>query len=194
MSATNDSPLLSRAVRIQAAGLLVALITAGAFISVPVPVSPVPIVLQNMFVVLAGLVLSPRWAALSVGVYLLLGAVGLPVFAGATGGLARFLGPTGGFLVAYPLSAFLASAIARGNLPNATPPDQPVWRVCTAVFVGFSIVYLSGVPWLAVSTGMSVQQAIIVGMVPFLFGDLLKAGLLIVLVYRLPGVVWRAFR
>src|SRR6056297_2752500 len=94
-----SSQHMGYALRLQTGALLVALISAGAFISVPIPGSPVPIVLQNMFVILAGLVLPAGWAALTVGVYLLLGAVGLPVFAGATGGLAHLAGPTGGFLM-----------------------------------------------------------------------------------------------
>jgi hypothetical protein len=66
--------------------LFAALISAGAFIAIPLPVSPVPIAIQNLFAVLAGLVLGPVFGALSVGLYLLAGAIGAPVFAGATGG------------------------------------------------------------------------------------------------------------
>ncbi|RLC01276.1 MAG: biotin transporter BioY, partial [Deltaproteobacteria bacterium] len=79
------------------ASLFAALIAAGAYISVPI--GPVPIVLQNLFVFLAGLLLGSKWGLACVGVYLLAGACGLPVFAGGTGGIARFAGPTGGYLL-----------------------------------------------------------------------------------------------
>ena len=91
MTQTPNTEQLRRTVQ---ASLFAALIAAGAFLAVPI--GPVPIVLQNMFVLLAGLLLGPRWGLAGVGIYLLAGAIGLPVFAGGTGGIGRMLGPTGG--------------------------------------------------------------------------------------------------
>ena len=93
------------------ASLLAALMTAGAFISIPV--GPVPIVLQNMFVFLAGLLLGSRWGLASVGVYLLAGACGLPVFAGGMGGIGRIVGPTGGYLIGYLPAVFIIGYLSQ---------------------------------------------------------------------------------
>ena len=76
------------------ASLLAALIAAGAYLALPI--GPVPIVLQNLFVFLSGLLLGPRWGVASVGGYLMAGALGLPVVAGGVGGVGRLAGPTGG--------------------------------------------------------------------------------------------------
>ncbi|MEJ5359494.1 MAG: biotin transporter BioY [Desulfobacterales bacterium] len=147
------------------AALFAALTAVGAYVAVPV--GPVPIVLQNFFVMLAGLLLGSRWGVASVGIYLLAGAVGLPVFAGGTGGLARFAGPTGGFLLGYLPVVFLVGRIVEGRPPR-------LWRDLTALVLGSLLLYLCGVSWLKVVTGMSVSKAIAAGMLPFLPGDGLK--------------------
>lgn len=79
--------------------LLAVLTAAGAYLAIPI--GPVPIVLQNLFILLAGLLLGSRWGLASVRVYLLTGALGLPVFAGGLGGIGRLVGPTGGYLVGF---------------------------------------------------------------------------------------------
>ncbi len=190
MADVNTSDL-RYAVRLQIGAVLVALIAAGAFISVPVPGSPVPIVLQNMFVVLTGVVLAPSWAALTVVVYLVIGAVGLPVFAGAAGGIAHFAGPTGGFLLGFPFSAALTSWIIRGRDGGRVVADVGVTRQVLAMVAGFVVVYVLGVPWLALTAQLALPQALLAGMVPFLPGDLLKAAVLLVLTRTVPRSLWR---
>ena len=81
------------------AALFAALTAVGAYMALPI--GPVPVVMQNLFVFLAGLILGGRWGLASVGIYLLAGAVGMPVFAGGTGGVGRFFGPTGGYLIGW---------------------------------------------------------------------------------------------
>ena len=93
------------------ASLLAALMAAGAYLSIPI--GPVPIVLQNMFVFLAALLLGSRWGLASVAVYLLVGACGLPVFAGGLGGIGRIVGPTGGYLIGYLPAVFIAGYISE---------------------------------------------------------------------------------
>ena len=93
------------------ASLFAALTAAGAFLAIPI--GPVPIVLQNFFVFLTGLLLGPRWGSASVAVYLLAGALGLPVFAGGTGGIGRFVGPTGGYLIGYLPAVWVIGWIAQ---------------------------------------------------------------------------------
>lgn len=144
--------------------LMAALIAVGAFIAVPV--GPVPIVLQNMFVMLAGLLLGSRWGVASVGLYLLAGICGLPVFSGGGAGLGHFFGPTGGYLIGYLPAVFLigltsdktTSMLFRGG----------------ALIAGAALVYLFGVSWLKIATGMSASKAMALGMFPFLIGDAIK--------------------
>lgn len=169
---------------------MVALISAGAFISVPIPGSPVPIVLQNMFVILTGVLLPVGWAALTVAVYLVIGAVGLPVFAGATGGLAHLAGPTGGFLIGFPIAAAVVAAILqiRGK---RTAADVGLLRQIISLVAGFLVIYAAGVPWLAFTAGLTATQAVAAGMLPFLPGDIIKAVVLVLLLRTLPRSVWQ---
>ncbi len=160
------APAASAALRpLVLASLFAALTAVGAFVSIPI--GPVPIVLQNFFVMLAGLLLGSRWGLAAVGIYLLAGAVGLPVFAGGTAGPARFAGPTGGFLLGYLPVVFLIGKTVEGRPPRLV-------RDLLALTAGALLLYLCGVSWLAVVTGMKATNAIAVGMLPFLAGDALK--------------------
>lgn len=147
------------------ASLFAALTAAGAYLFIPI--GPVPIVLQNMFVFLAGLLLGSRWGLASVAVYLLAGVCGLPVFAGGTGGIGRIAGPTGGFLLGYLPVVFLVGWIAERK-PGHMFPDV------AAMLLGAAVLYACGVPWLAMVTGMPLAKAFAVGMYPFLLGDGIK--------------------
>ena len=147
------------------ASLFAALTAAGAYLFVPI--GPVPIVLQNMFVFLAGLLLGSRWGLASVAVYLLAGICGLPVFAGGTGGIGRIAGPTGGFLLGYLPAVFLVGWIAERR------PGR-MFRDVAAMLLGGAVLYACGVPWLAMVTGLPLAKAFAVGMVPFLLGDGIK--------------------
>ena len=146
------------------ASLFAALTAVGAYVAIPI--GPVPFVLQNLFVFLAGLLLGARWGAVSVGLYLLAGVCGLPVFAGGTGGIGRFAGPTGGFLVGYLPAVALIGWMAR-------PRAGGIGRDVAAMLLGMSALYACGVPWLAVVTGLPIEKAL-AGMLPFLPGDAVK--------------------
>jgi biotin transport system substrate-specific component len=147
------------------ASLFAALTAAGAFMAIPI--GPVPIVLQNFFIFLTGLLLGKRWGLASVAVYLLAGALGLPVFAGGVGGIGRFVGPTGGYLIGYLPAVWVIGWI--GGRETHRSFFDLFGMICGAL-----IVYLFGVPWLKALTGMSWTKALSVGMVPFLVGDALK--------------------
>ena len=148
------------------ASLFAALMAAGAYLSIPI--GPVPIVLQNMFVFLAALILGSRWGTASVAVYLLAGACGLPVFAGGMGGIGRLVGPTGGYLVGYLPTVFVIGWISSRSL------DKKVWLDVIAMVCGTIVLYACGVTWLKILTGMTWAKALAVGMYPFLLGDALK--------------------
>jgi biotin transport system substrate-specific component len=167
------------------AALMAALTAAGAYIAIPI--GPVPIVLQNLFVMLAGLLLGGRWGAISIGVYLVAGAVGMPVFAGGTGGVGKFVGPTGGYLLGFLAAAYLIGVISeRGR-------GRVIIDVL-AMVAGTAIIYAFGVPWLKVITGMSLSKTIAVGMLPFLIGDLIKIAAAVPIVRTLRPMIDGTFR
>jgi biotin transport system substrate-specific component len=168
------------AVRLPAIGAIafaVILAVASQF-AIPIPGTPVPITLQPLVVVLAGLVLGPAAAAASMVMYLASGASGLPVFApvGAPG-VARLLGPTGGYLLAYPAAAVVAGVL--GWRPPGQAPIRFVRRVAAAA-AGILVLYVGGVAQLAVLTG-SLARAVELGVPPFVAFDALKAILAAVL-------------
>jgi biotin transport system substrate-specific component len=162
--------------------LFAALIAAGTFISIPLPFSPVPIVLQNLFALLAGLILGPALGSAAAGLYLLAGAVGAPVFAGASGGFVRFLGPTGGFLVGYFFAALTAGLIAGKPRPDAV---APLWRIILATLAGFLIVYVPGVIRLKFAIDKPWAAALAAGFTPFIIGDVIKGIAAVIIAPRL---------
>ena len=157
-----------------------ALIIVGGFVSIPV--GSVPITLQTLAVMLAGAVLGPWKGALSVIVVLVLGAVGLPVFAGGTGGLASFLEPAGGYLLGFVLGAALTGLVMRAG------HGVSWWRTLLACLAGEVGIYLLGIPWTAIATGQTLAQTLVSALV-FVPGDALK----IVLVVLVVQLLWRAY-
>ncbi|MDR2796555.1 MAG: biotin transporter BioY [Spirochaetaceae bacterium] len=158
-------------VGVSLAALFAALTAAGTFISIPMPFTPVPIVLQNMFALMAGLTLGPLLGGAALGLYLLAGVIGLPVFAGASGGIVHIIGPTGGFLFGYLFSAVLAGLIA-GVPQNGA--KTPFWRLALAGFAGMLIVYAPGILQLKAALQASWLKALTVGFTPFIAGDVVK--------------------
>ncbi|MBB5347870.1 biotin transporter BioY [Desulfoprunum benzoelyticum] len=151
--------------RLVLASLLAALIAVGGYIAIPV--GPVPIVLQNLFVLVAALLLGSRWGAAAVAVYLLAGACGLPVFAGGGGGLGHLFGPRGGYLFGFLIAAWVVGRISESFR------QRPVAEI-VAMVVGSLIIYAVGVPWLQMLLGLSLGKALAIGMYPFVPGDLIK--------------------
>src|SRR3982751_6031311 len=151
-----------------------AALALAAQVALPIPGSPVPITLQPMIVVLAGLWLGPVAAATSMALYLVAGAAGLPVFSpfGAPG-VARLLGPTGGYLLAYPLAAWVAGRLGAGASSYA--------RRALSASAGMCVLYAGGLAQLTLITG-SLAQAAVVGAIPFAVLDLVKAHLAALLV------------
>jgi biotin transport system substrate-specific component len=164
------------------ASLMAALTAVGAYIHIPI--GPVPIVLSTLFVLLSGLLLGSRWGLVSMALYLLVGAIGIPVFAGGKGGLVHFFGPTGGYLLGYVLASWITGFISersRGIL---------IWEIL-AVIAGSLTIYGLGVPWLKIATQISWPKALMLGMVPFLIGDAVKASVALMLARAVRPILTR---
>ncbi len=153
-----------------------ALVAAAAQISVPLPGTPVPVTLQPLAVLVVGGLLGAPLGAASLLLYLALGAAGLPVFTPfGVPGLGRLLGPTGGYLLAYPLAAFAVGRIAG---------DAARWGpLVLGVLAGLALIHLGGLAQLLVITG-SLRSAVQLGTLPFLLGDLGKVAVAVLLLRR----------
>ena len=179
----------TRAVRIASMLFITALTAAAAQISVPLPFTDVPFTFQPMVVLLGGLALGSRLGLASQILYLAAGAAGLPVFAASVTlppGLLRLLGPTGGYLMSYPIAAFLVGYLAERGF------DRRYATAFFAMLAGLVVIYASGAIWLGVFVGGSpigVSSALALGVYPFVIADLLK---LLVAASVLPGL-WRLF-
>lgn len=177
---TAAAVLPNRNARRIAAVALFALATAiGARISVPLPLTPVPMTLQTLFVLLSGAMLGPALGATAQLAYLAAGIAGLPVFT-AGAGLAYLLGPTGGYLLAFPVAAFLAGVVVD-RVPRRGPLDAALTFV--ALFAVSLVVLLAGAAWLGIITG-DFAGAFALGFLPFLVGDLIKVALTALLAWR----------
>jgi biotin transport system substrate-specific component len=167
----------------QAAALVclnAALSCAGAYISIPLPIGPVPLALGNFFAVLGGLLLGPWRGAASAGLYVLIGALGFPVFSGGRGGLAHIAGPTGGYLAGYIVGAVLAGLPAR---------KRDALGTATGAVLGFAAVLALGATGLRLISGVAWGKSLAVGVLPFLPGDAVKAVLAAVIALRLGPFV-----
>ncbi|CAN5640362.1 biotin transporter BioY [soil metagenome] len=153
---------------------LMAAVTAVAA-QIVIPLFPVPFTLQVFAVVLAGLLLGPRHGALAMAIYLLVGAVGVPVFAGFKGGLGIILGPTGGYLVSYPLAAAIAG-IAAHAAANAVR-QRALWTSILAGTAALVVIYAFGMTWLMLVAQLPFVVALAQGVLPFVAFDLIKVGL-----------------
>ncbi|MDT4762361.1 biotin transporter BioY [Sphaerochaeta sp. PS] len=152
--------------------LFSALIIVGAYLRFPLP--PVPITLQTLFVITAALLGGTSIGLASVATYLLLGAVGLPVFT-TGGGLAALFGPTGGFLFGLLPAALLAGIAGNYGKKNTGTSNRTYLLLCILFGVLASLaIYLVGVPFLKYNRSLSWATAIKAGMLPFLIGDTVK--------------------
>jgi biotin transport system substrate-specific component len=158
----------SRAARL-AVGLALSVLFAGLTVvgaHIVIPLQPVPITLQTLFVILAGASIGRGWGAFSQALYVGLGAAGLPVFAGGAAGAGVLLGPTGGYLAAFLVAPFLVGGMLRIS-------DRLAWQ-CASFAAGAALILALGVAHLAIFVTHDVGRALAVGLVPFLPGAVLK--------------------
>ncbi len=189
-----DSIGIARGIQIASVLFITALTAAAAQISIPLPLTAVPLTFQPMVVLVGGLVLGSRLAFASQVLYLAVGIAGLPVFAASATlppGALRLLGPTGGYLMAYPVAAFVAGYLAERGF------DRRYITSVLAMFAGLAIIFVSGVTWLGLfartltgSAPVGMQAALATGLYPFILPDVIKLALaagLVPALWRLVG-------
>jgi len=163
----SSAVLAAQPLTLRRAGAIIlgaALVAVAAQVSIPLPGTPVPLTLQPLAVLLVGGLLGPALGAASMILYLALGAAGLPVFTPyGLPGLARLIGPTGGYLLAYPVAAFGGDGRRWG-------------RLALGLLTGLALIHLGGLAQLLILTG-SAASALRLGTLPFVIGDLLKLGI-----------------
>jgi biotin transport system substrate-specific component len=186
-----ESASLGRAISVASVVFVAALTAAAAQISAPLPFTSVPFTFQPMVVLLGGLALGSRLGLASQILYLAAGIAGLPVFAASATlppGALRLLGPTGGYLMAYPVAAFAVGSLADRGF------SRRYGTAVLAMFAGLAIVYAFGATWLALfarvgtqNAAVGIQAALATGVYPFVLADAVK---LFAAAAILPGL-WR---
>lgn len=158
-----------------------------ARVSLPLPFTPVPLTLQTLGVLTAGMALGGQAGFLALCLYLVEGALGMPVFAGGASGAHHLAGPTGGYLVSYPFAAGMAGCLAELGWDR-----RPASAFCAAAAATL-LILAAGTAWLSIFTG-SVSRAIVLGALPFMPGDLVKAAAAAALLPACwKGMAWLGF-
>jgi biotin transport system substrate-specific component len=164
----------SSAIRAAAVVFIAAATAAAAQITVPLPFTPVPFAMQDMVVLLGGAALGSRLGMAAQVLYVAAGIAGLPVFAASAvlpQGVLRLLGPTGGYLLSYPVAAYVTGRLAERGF------DRRYSTSVLAMIAGLAVIFALGVSWLALfarPAGIGFAAALKAGLYPFLAGDVLK--------------------
>lgn len=185
-SKTIELPMVdSRAYRLIRDALLTlsasAAIALSAQVAIPLPFTPVPLTLQTLFVLLSGALLGSKRGPASVMVYIGFGIAGIPVFASGGAGLARLLGPTGGYLVGFAAASFVAGFLFENGF------GKTLFGRTLAMLAASVLIYAFGLARLASFTGW--DSVLSLGLYPFIAGDMLKIGLLTLLLPATQAVV-----
>jgi biotin transport system substrate-specific component len=151
--------------------MFAALTAIFAQITIPLPISPVPITMQELAVCLAAAILGSRLALLSQLVYIAVGIIGMPVFSGGTAGLARLMGPTGGYITGFLLSSFIIGRLVELR------PLPTIRSTFIAMLCGLFVIYTCGMLQLSLVTGITHKAAFMSGVVPFIGMAIIKIAL-----------------
>ncbi len=164
------------------AALLASLIGAFAYVTIPLPFSPVPLTLQVLGVFLAGLILGPKWGTLSILLYLTAGALGAPVFSGGSAGLGALQGPTGGYLWSWPLCTLAIGLIVHRGTEVRDLSTVSIPVIVVSLLSALAITYAIGTLWLGWVLSLEPTVAIAQGVLPFLPNGVLQIVAAIVIV------------
>ena len=149
--------------------LLVAMLAVSSYIAFPLPFSPVPVSAQTLAVTVVALILPSGQAFKTVSLYLILGAIGAPVFASGASGVGVFVGPTGGFL-----AGFLAAAVAMSALRERIFRENSFKAYLLIASIGALIIYFFGVLWMMIVTSLNLSGVFTAAVLPFIPGDIFK--------------------
>lgn len=167
----------SISVKIVLCGIFAALTCIFAMISIPF--GPVPINMAHIAIFLSAAFLGPYLGFLSQIIYILIGLIGLPVFSNFTGGLSHLIGPTGGFIMAYPIVAYVSGALFQKLLSKST------YKLIIVIYIGWFIEYVMGVSYYSYIMDTPLYLALSVCVAPFILGDLCKSIACIILIKKL---------
>ncbi|CAG7624910.1 biotin transporter BioY [Paenibacillus allorhizosphaerae] len=152
--------------------LFAALLIVSSYLNIHLGFSPIPISLQNFVIMITGVLLGPLYGFIAIALVIVLTALGLPLLHGS-GGLPLVLGPTGGFIWMYPFAALLIGLVSKRI--KGSGPVAVVLLFLTLELFGSLLLYVTGVPWFAHTSGMPLQKAFALSCTPFLPGDAVKA-------------------
>lgn len=165
-------------------GLFAALFIVLGLVQIKLGASLVPISLQTLGIALAGIFLKPKQAFIAVFVCIVLGALGLPIF-GGKGSLAHILGPTGGFIVYFSIGALLISYFVGKVIHKKLDIKNIIYLFLTYYIWGAFASYAIGIPWFMQVTDSTFMKALTVAFYPFIIGDILKAGVAVLITITL---------
>lgn len=173
--------------------IFTALTAILAQIAIPLPFTPMPISFGMVAIYAAGMLLTPRCAVLSQLCYLLLGGIGIPVFANFGAGPGVLFGPRGGYLFAYPLMALLVSVALNAPSRRSTLEGARLYVSAALALLGaITIEYLSGVVWFSLTTGTGFAAALAIAVYPFIPLDLFKIAFSVIGILPIRGRMYKA--
>ncbi len=161
-------------------GLFVAIMAVCAWVSIPMV--PIPVTLQTMGVFITASILGAKKGTVSIIIYILLGAIGLPVFSNFTGGFGVLLSPTGGFIIGFILTTIITGFITEYF-------KSKIYTSIIAMTLGLVACYSIGTLWYCIYASVDILTALLVCVVPFLIGDAVKIGVSAILVDRLKKII-----
>lgn len=162
--------------------LLTALLCISSFIIIPLPFTTISITAQTLVINLIGLLMSPKKSGTIVGMWILLGAIGLPVFSGGVGGIGKLLGPTGGYIIGYLLAVILIS-LFKGKRNNT------IQYVVVTILVGVIVIYGLGMSWMKISANIDWRAAFVSSVLPFIPLDIAKCIVAVMIAKPLQRVI-----
>lgn len=165
-------------------GLMVALLSVSAYISFPIPFTPIMITAQTIIINLIALTLAPKKGVLTVLVFFLLGSIGIPIFSGGRAGIGVLVGPSGGYFLGFVISVFIVSYL-RGN-----KIDFKKYLFLT-ILVGTPIILICGAIWMSYYNGATIIETIKISIIPFIPGDIIKAIIASIIAVKLNKIYRR---
>jgi biotin transport system substrate-specific component len=192
MEKENNARLTPKAMRSVFVASFAAIISVSGIIAIPTGPLGVPVVLQNMMVVLGALVLGGIQGGAASGLFIAAGMLGLPVFAGGRSGVAALLSPTGGYIIGYFLGSLAAGLYAgKPSVSEKKFSVQKAVRIASSGALCMAIIYVLGTGYLMTKTNMPLAQAIAAGVIPYIGVDALKLAFAVSLAIKLRPIVAR---